>query len=160
MHFGQLLRGHRLTAGWTQEELAERSGVSAHAISVLESGRRRPRLSSLAALATGLGLGQAERDRLIGAANADVPDATPAGPRIDVPDATPAGPPRDVPDATAAGPRIAPADATPAGPRFDPAGDAWLATVPLGEIEPLLARVRRDFGMHPDMVVVLLLTEP
>ena len=53
MEFGRLLRGYRLRAGWTQEELAERSGISAHAISVLESGRRRPRLSSLAALATG-----------------------------------------------------------------------------------------------------------
>jgi transcriptional regulator with XRE-family HTH domain len=78
MHFGQLLRGHRLTAGWTQEELAERSGVSAHAISVLESGRRRPRLSSLAALAAGLGLGQTERDRLIGAATATAPHAASA----------------------------------------------------------------------------------
>ena len=82
MHFGQLLRGHRLTAGWTQEELAERSGVSAHAISVLESGRRRPRLSSLAALAAGLELGQAERDRLIGAVNATAPHAASAAPPV------------------------------------------------------------------------------
>ncbi|WP_344447297.1 helix-turn-helix transcriptional regulator, partial [Kitasatospora nipponensis] len=50
--FGVLLREYRVRAGWTQEELAERSGISPHAISVLESGRRRPRLSSVAWLAT------------------------------------------------------------------------------------------------------------
>lgn len=70
MEFGRLLRGYRLRAGWTQEELAERSGISAHAISVRESGRRRPRLSSLAALATGLDLSPDDRAWLTGAANA------------------------------------------------------------------------------------------
>ncbi|WP_180290533.1 helix-turn-helix transcriptional regulator [Streptomyces sp. TLI_171] len=42
MDLGELLRDLRLTAGWTQEELADRSGVSAHSISMLEAGRRRP----------------------------------------------------------------------------------------------------------------------
>jgi transcriptional regulator with XRE-family HTH domain len=66
--FGTLLRQYRHSAGWTQEELAERSGISTHAISVLESGRRRPRLSSVARLATALGLDPADRDRLLSAA--------------------------------------------------------------------------------------------
>ncbi|MBB4921326.1 ATP-binding protein [Kitasatospora kifunensis] len=65
--FGTLLRQYRFSAGLTQEELAERSGVSTHAISVLESGRRRPRLSSVTRLATALGLDPADRDRLLAA---------------------------------------------------------------------------------------------
>ncbi|MFF7636792.1 tetratricopeptide repeat protein [Kitasatospora sp. NPDC008050] len=69
--FGTLLRQYRLSAGWTQEELAEQSGVSTHAISVLESGRRRPRLSSVARLATALGLDSAGRDQLLAAARGE-----------------------------------------------------------------------------------------
>ncbi|WP_380283476.1 ATP-binding protein [Kitasatospora purpeofusca] len=69
--FGTLLRQHRYATGWTQEELAERSGISAHAISVLESGRRRPRLSSVARLAAALGLDPAGRDRLLSAARGE-----------------------------------------------------------------------------------------
>ncbi|WP_441247004.1 ATP-binding protein [Kitasatospora sp. McL0602] len=68
--FGALLREHRLRAGWTQEELAERSGVSPHAISVLETGRRRPRLSSVTWLATALGLDATGREQLTAAATA------------------------------------------------------------------------------------------
>src|SRR5215469_11575627 len=37
--FGDLLRHHRRARGLTQEELAERSGVSAATISLLERGR-------------------------------------------------------------------------------------------------------------------------
>ncbi|WP_344641349.1 helix-turn-helix domain-containing protein [Kitasatospora cystarginea] len=59
--FGETLRRHRLRAGLTQEELAERSGESAHAISVLEAGRRSPRLSSVSRLAAGLDLEPADR---------------------------------------------------------------------------------------------------
>ncbi|MEV6976827.1 tetratricopeptide repeat protein [Kitasatospora sp. NPDC093806] len=77
--FGELLRRHRYATGWTQEELAERSGVSTHAISVLESGRRRPRLSSVARLATALGLDPADRDRLLSAARGE-PAAEPERP--------------------------------------------------------------------------------
>ncbi|MBB4950696.1 tetratricopeptide (TPR) repeat protein/transcriptional regulator with XRE-family HTH domain [Kitasatospora gansuensis] len=73
--FGVLLREYRVRAGWTQEELAERSGISPHAISVLESGRRRPRLSSVAWLATALGLDATAREQLIEAATAERPSA-------------------------------------------------------------------------------------
>lgn len=55
--FGELLRGFRTSAGLTQEQLAERSGLSVGAIATLETGRRRyPRPVTLDALADGLGL--------------------------------------------------------------------------------------------------------
>jgi transcriptional regulator with XRE-family HTH domain/tetratricopeptide (TPR) repeat protein len=69
VEFGALLKEFRLRGGWTQEELAERSGVSRHAVSVLEAGRRRPRLSSVAHLSAALGLDETDRDRLIAAAH-------------------------------------------------------------------------------------------
>ncbi|MHA6764238.1 helix-turn-helix domain-containing protein [Streptacidiphilus sp. PAMC 29251] len=65
---GALLRGFRLRAEWTQQSLAERSGVSVHAISTLEAGRRLPRLSSLRRLADALNLESADRQRLLRAA--------------------------------------------------------------------------------------------
>ena len=86
--FGALLRELRLRAGVTQEGLAERSGVSVHAISVLETGRRRPRLSSLSRLSDGLGLGAADRERLLAAAGS-VPTAPASAPRTPAAPATP-----------------------------------------------------------------------
>ncbi|MBV9328498.1 MAG: helix-turn-helix domain-containing protein [Chloroflexi bacterium] len=56
--FARLLRQHRLTQGLTQEELAERAGVSARAISDLERGlKRAPRASTVRLLADALQLG-------------------------------------------------------------------------------------------------------
>ncbi|MEV4560223.1 tetratricopeptide repeat protein [Kitasatospora sp. NPDC049285] len=78
--FGELLRGCRLAAGWTQEDLAERAGVSSHAISMLESGRRGPRLSTVARLADAMGLGPDDRQRLIAAVTGDDPPERTAGP--------------------------------------------------------------------------------
>ncbi|GHJ46771.1 hypothetical protein Cs7R123_41130 [Catellatospora sp. TT07R-123] len=77
-----MLRGFRLRVGWTQEELAERCGISVHAISVLESDRRRPRLSSVSRLVDALGLDSGERDRLIaaGTGRAKPDDTGTAGP--------------------------------------------------------------------------------
>ena len=66
--FGELLRRYRLGAGLSQESLAERAGLSADAISYLERGRRTaPRPETLTALATALGLAQAERAYFIAA---------------------------------------------------------------------------------------------
>ena len=65
--FGLMLREFRLRNGWTQEELAERSGVSAHSICVLEAGRRRPRLSTVKQFLKALGLEGTERDCFIAA---------------------------------------------------------------------------------------------
>ena len=39
--FGSQLRALRETAGLTQEELAERAGVTSYAVSALERGRRQ-----------------------------------------------------------------------------------------------------------------------
>ena len=54
---GDLLRGHRTRAGLTQAALAEQSGLSEQAISMLERGtRRRPRQETIQALTAALGL--------------------------------------------------------------------------------------------------------
>ena len=54
--FSEVLRELREQAGLTQEELAERADVSVRFISFLETGRRQPSLSALAAVSKGLGL--------------------------------------------------------------------------------------------------------
>jgi transcriptional regulator with XRE-family HTH domain len=63
----QLRHDHRLT----QEQLADRSGLSVRAISSLECGARHPRRLTVERLATGLGLTPPERRQLIDAATAD-----------------------------------------------------------------------------------------
>ncbi|MGH2618282.1 MAG: helix-turn-helix domain-containing protein, partial [Thermomicrobiales bacterium] len=64
--FADLLRQHRLAAGLTQEELAERAGLSARGISDLERGVRTfPRAETVRLLADGLGLTGEERAALI-----------------------------------------------------------------------------------------------
>jgi predicted ATPase/DNA-binding XRE family transcriptional regulator len=55
--FAVLLQRHRVAAGLSQEELAERAGLSRRGISDLERGERRsPRLITIRRLAEGLGL--------------------------------------------------------------------------------------------------------
>lgn len=67
--FGNLLRRHRLTAGLSQEALAERARVSVDGISALERGRRRtPQRETLALLAGALGLDDEQRKELEAAA--------------------------------------------------------------------------------------------
>lgn len=58
--FAQTLRSKRLAAGLTQEQLAERADVSTRFISFLETQRRQPTLTAIAALSNGLGLTLAE----------------------------------------------------------------------------------------------------
>jgi non-specific serine/threonine protein kinase len=59
---GDLLRRHRLAAGLTQEELAERAGLSRRGIADLERGMRQtPRKETVALLVAALGLAGAER---------------------------------------------------------------------------------------------------
>ena len=63
--FGALLRQYRVTAGLSQAALAERAGVSAHAISDLERGARRtPYRYTVEQLVAALGLEREERARL------------------------------------------------------------------------------------------------
>jgi transcriptional regulator with XRE-family HTH domain/tetratricopeptide (TPR) repeat protein len=93
--FGPVLRRYRVGAGLTQEELAQRAGLSVRAVSDMERGRtRKPFLRSVRQLANALGLPPAERALLIAAAEPEaslrvlmpVPaQAEPAGGRRFVP---------------------------------------------------------------------------
>jgi predicted ATPase/DNA-binding CsgD family transcriptional regulator/DNA-binding XRE family transcriptional regulator len=66
--FADLLRGLRETAGLTQEELAERAGLTGKGISALERGdRRHPYPATVRAIADALELDNAERAALIAA---------------------------------------------------------------------------------------------
>ena len=61
------LRSLRERAGLTQEELAERAGLTPHAISALERGvRTRPYPHTVRSLAEALDLDAAERAALVG----------------------------------------------------------------------------------------------
>jgi non-specific serine/threonine protein kinase len=79
---GMLLRQWRRAASFTQEELAERAGMSVETISALERGvSRSPYRATIASLADGLGLDQDDRTRLLAAARSEsVSPSPPAGP--------------------------------------------------------------------------------
>lgn len=66
--FGGLLKRHRRAAGLTQEELAERAGLSARAVGDLERGVRQPRKDTLQMLLVALQLAPDEEHRLEAAA--------------------------------------------------------------------------------------------
>jgi len=71
--FGVLLKRLRLTAGLTQEALAERAGLSVKALSELERDpARTPRLESVTLLAEALGLAAEERALLLATARPQV----------------------------------------------------------------------------------------
>ncbi len=75
--FGDLLRQHRDAAGLTQEDLAERAGLSVDTISLLERGeRRRPHRHTMRNLAEALGLSQSDRIRFERAARQPALHAT------------------------------------------------------------------------------------
>ncbi|MFF3597293.1 ATP-binding protein [Kitasatospora indigofera] len=81
--FGGLLRELRVSKSLTIEGLSEASGVSVRGIGDLERGRRAaPQRRTVAALADGLSLTEAERDRLLAAArDGRSPAYNPAGTR-------------------------------------------------------------------------------
>jgi predicted ATPase/DNA-binding XRE family transcriptional regulator len=94
MSFATHLRSRRASAGLTQEELAERAGLSPNAVSALERGTRtRPYPHTVRALALALGLEGADLDAFISSARArpvDQPLApararVPMGTELDVP---------------------------------------------------------------------------
>lgn len=61
LEFADLLRFHRLAAGFSQEVLAERAGLSLQAVGLLERGLRRgPRTTTIKALAAALSLSPAQ----------------------------------------------------------------------------------------------------
>jgi transcriptional regulator with XRE-family HTH domain len=82
--FGGRLTQLRHAHALTQEQLADKSGLSVRAISSLECGARHPRRLTVERLAVGLGLTSLERRQLIDAATADrwhpaqLPDPPPA----------------------------------------------------------------------------------
>jgi transcriptional regulator with XRE-family HTH domain len=70
--FAELLREYRLAAGLSQQELAERAGMSVRGISDLERGvRRRPWPGTARRLADALNLDAADRAALCGSAQPD-----------------------------------------------------------------------------------------
>jgi len=72
--FGVVLRGYRTTLGMTQEELADRSGLSVRAIRNLEIGRtERPQRQSITLLATALHLTEPDHANLLAAAGRNHP---------------------------------------------------------------------------------------
>jgi len=90
--FGGLLKHYRVVAGLTQEELAERAGLSARGISDLERGvNRAPRPVTVTLLARAMRLAPHERAGLIGAAR-DAGQAVPAVPAVPAAPAAPATP--------------------------------------------------------------------
>jgi predicted ATPase/transcriptional regulator with XRE-family HTH domain len=69
--FGELLRRHRLTAGLSQEQLADRAGISLAAVNTLERGvRRAPYPQTVVQLADALDLADADRGAFEAAASA------------------------------------------------------------------------------------------
>jgi len=63
--FSELLRQHRRAAGYSQEDLAERAGLSVGAIGSLEQGlRRAPHRDTVRSLADALAVSEYERGEL------------------------------------------------------------------------------------------------
>ncbi len=74
--FGALLRRHRLTAGLTQEGLAERAGISARGVQDLERGiHAAPRPDTVRMLADALEMDATARTELIAAARPELNQA-------------------------------------------------------------------------------------
>ena len=91
MSFGETLRTYRRAAGLTQEELAERAGISPRSISGLEGGDgSKPRRDTVALLARALGLTAADRAAFEATVQREprlrsLPPRAPEGPRHNVP---------------------------------------------------------------------------
>ncbi|MEV6123976.1 tetratricopeptide repeat protein [Streptomyces sp. NPDC052077] len=103
--FGELLRGLRLRAGFSQERLAHTAEVSVRALADMERGRTRgPHRRTVELLARGLALGPEEARALEAAAargRARDRPATAPGPPASLPVALPLPLPRDAHDFTA-----------------------------------------------------------
>ena len=82
--FGALLRDHRLSARWTQQELAEAAGLSVEAIAALERGTRRtPRHDTALRLADALELNGPDRTRFLSAIHPPLPAHTDTAAEVD-----------------------------------------------------------------------------
>ena len=58
--FAEVIRRRRVSAGLTQQQLAELADVSTRHISFVETNRRQPTMTIIAALSQGLGITLAE----------------------------------------------------------------------------------------------------
>ncbi|NIK61023.1 helix-turn-helix domain-containing protein [Kribbella shirazensis] len=95
--FAELLLDLRVQAGLSQEELADRAGLSVRSIREMEAGRvARPRKDSVRLLASALGLHKDDTDHFLaaaghGSARPVVRPAVEAAPVVSVADAAPTG---------------------------------------------------------------------
>ena len=71
--FGKELRRLRRRSGLSQESLAARAGLSPEAVSLLERGRRSPRMTTMRLLAEGLSLPESDRSALFASVNFHAP---------------------------------------------------------------------------------------
>ena len=71
--FGDELRRLRRRSGLSQEALAEHAGLSTEAISLLERGRRTPRMTTMRLLADAMGLDEGDRANLFTTLTEDPP---------------------------------------------------------------------------------------
>ncbi|WP_043474393.1 helix-turn-helix domain-containing protein [Streptomyces collinus] len=118
--FGALLRARRSGAGLTQEELAERSGLSVRAIRDLERGRvARPRRETVRLLATALGLPEDEHEEFLRLARHVLPPARPGRADAELPTAPAAMAPIDRDDPH---PSVVPPDEPAMPPKAEAAG--------------------------------------
>ncbi len=69
--FAEALVAERKRAGLTQEDLAERANVSVRFVSFLETGKRQPSLSALAAVSLGLGISMSQLILVVEAKHAE-----------------------------------------------------------------------------------------
>jgi transcriptional regulator with XRE-family HTH domain len=78
---GALVRRYRRMAGLTQEELADKAGLSVRAVRNVEQDKvRRPRRSTLQRLASSLGLSDTDKVRLVAAARIIEPPSSRGAP--------------------------------------------------------------------------------
>jgi transcriptional regulator with XRE-family HTH domain len=86
VNVGSLIRRERQTQGLSLRELARRVGVSASMLSQVETGRTRPSVSTIYAIATELGLSidalLSDRETAVAAATAAASGSAAAGPRV------------------------------------------------------------------------------
>src|SRR5437763_2166396 len=89
--FGEVLQQQRQAAGLSQQELADRAGLSRRGISDLERGKRRsPYPATVRQLADGLGLDPTRRAALLASAHPQVVEAlgevhAPSSPSLPIP---------------------------------------------------------------------------